>query len=149
MSSNPDTGSAGPSAKPASFVKSLGSSIRKLLGSRKRHEDYPPLEAEKGFFVNEAEYRQALAQKAPGRTTLQTKDGLRITIRRNLWDARIAREVFFERPCRQRCVIPKRAVILARERLRAAGFVLRQDGIIIPACRESKASPQSRSRRSA
>jgi FkbM family methyltransferase len=112
MSSNPDTGSAGSPAKPASFVKSLGSVIRKAFRSRKRHEDYPPLEAEKGFFVNEAEYRQALAQKAPGRTTLQAKDGLRITIRRNLWDARIVREIFFERPYIQDCRIPEHAVIV-------------------------------------
>jgi FkbM family methyltransferase len=93
-------------------VKLLGTTIRNSFGSRKRHDDYPPLEAENRFFVNDSEYRQALVQKAPGRTTLRARDGLQIIIRRNLWDARIVREIFFEKPYIQHCRIPHRAVIV-------------------------------------
>ena len=112
MSSNPIKRSVGSSAKAATVLKSLGSAVRKAFGSRKQSNEFPPLKAEQGFFINDAEYRQALVRKAPGRTTLVTRDGLRLTIRRNLWDARIVREIFFDRPYLQHCKIPERPVIV-------------------------------------
>jgi FkbM family methyltransferase len=50
------------------------------------------------LFENYGSYAQALYQKGEGTAVLRTHDGLSITIRQNLWDARVVREIFFARP---------------------------------------------------
>ncbi len=52
----------------------------------------------KGLFVNHELYLRALTQKDRGTVTLETHDGLSITIRQNIWDARIIKEIFFDKP---------------------------------------------------
>lgn len=58
------------------------------------------------LFRNSAAYLAALRQCGPGAVLLQTRDGLRIEMRNNLWDARIVRETFFERPYLRHCRLP-------------------------------------------
>ena len=50
------------------------------------------------LFENCDDYVRALYRKADDGVVLRTRDGLAIAIRRNLWDARIVREIFFELP---------------------------------------------------
>jgi FkbM family methyltransferase len=50
------------------------------------------------LFENADEYARALRHKADDEVLLRTHDGLQIAIRRNLWDAEIVREIFFEQP---------------------------------------------------
>jgi FkbM family methyltransferase len=50
------------------------------------------------LFVNYSVYNRALSVKGAENVTLKTRDGLAIVIRQNLWDARIVREIFGERP---------------------------------------------------
>ena len=50
------------------------------------------------LFRNYDVYRRALKQKGQGTVVLHTVDGLQITVRQNLWDARIVREIFLEQP---------------------------------------------------
>ena len=50
------------------------------------------------LFENYGSYVRALYRKGEGTAVLRTHDGLSITIRQNLWDARVVREIFFVRP---------------------------------------------------
>jgi len=52
----------------------------------------------RNYFKNHDLFMQALNQKGYGTVDLHTQDGLNITIRQNLWDARIVREIFFDKP---------------------------------------------------
>src|SRR5262249_30359506 len=52
----------------------------------------------RNFFKNHDIYMQALTRKGEGIVELQTQDGLKILIRQNIWDARIVREIFFDKP---------------------------------------------------
>lgn len=52
----------------------------------------------KRIFENYDLYVRALYRKGDGTAVLRTRDGLDITIRQNLWDARIVREMFFDKP---------------------------------------------------
>jgi FkbM family methyltransferase len=54
--------------------------------------------AAKRYFTNSGEYFDALHREAPGTLDIRTADGLNITIRRNIWDARILQEIFLSRP---------------------------------------------------
>jgi FkbM family methyltransferase len=53
--------------------------------------------AAKRLFENYGVYREALRRKGDGTVMLHTRDGLSITIRRNIWDARIIREIFVDK----------------------------------------------------
>lgn len=52
----------------------------------------------KKLFVDHELYLRALTQKDLGTVTLKTHDGLSVTIRQNIWDARIIKEMFFDKP---------------------------------------------------
>lgn len=58
------------------------------------------------IFENHDLYARALYWKGDGIATLRTRDGVNITIRQNLWDARIVREMFFERPYIRHVALP-------------------------------------------
>jgi FkbM family methyltransferase len=63
-------------------------------------------------FQNYNLYLQALQRKGEGTVLLRTRDGLGITIRQNLWDARIIREIFFDKPYVRHITLPNRPVII-------------------------------------
>jgi FkbM family methyltransferase len=50
------------------------------------------------LFVNHELYLRALTKKGAGTVILRTRDGLNITIRQNIWDARIIKEQFLDKP---------------------------------------------------
>ena len=64
------------------------------------------------LFDNAGTYVQALTRKGTGTVVLRTHDGLNLTIRQNIWDARIVREIFFDRPYVRRFVPPPGSTIV-------------------------------------
>ena len=52
----------------------------------------------KKLFVDHKLYLSALTQKGLGTVNLKTHDGLSITIRQNIWDAKIIKEIFIDKP---------------------------------------------------
>lgn len=66
----------------------------------------------KRLFENYDQYLQALDRKGAGTVLLRTRDGLDITIRQNIWDARIIREIFFGRPYDRHLTLPPRPVVV-------------------------------------
>jgi hypothetical protein len=74
-----------------------------LLGAiycwaRRRYHSFLTKKAAKRYFVNFNEYRAALYNKGDGTVDIRTADGLVITIRRNILDARVLQEVFLANP---------------------------------------------------
>lgn len=63
-------------------------------------------------FRNFADFVHALEHKGPGAMELETFDGLRITVRRNQWDARIVREIFVDQPYVRHVVVPSKPVVV-------------------------------------
>jgi FkbM family methyltransferase len=49
-------------------------------------------------FKNQRTYASLLRTRGPGRGILETRDGIKLYARQNLWDARIIREIFVQRP---------------------------------------------------
>lgn len=49
-------------------------------------------------FRNQRTYASLLRRRGQGRQILETRDGIRLYARENLWDARIIREIFVQRP---------------------------------------------------
>jgi FkbM family methyltransferase len=66
----------------------------------------------KTLFENYETYVSALYRKRDGGTVLRTHDGLAIGIRRNLWDARVVREIFFGKPYLRHVALPAAPVIV-------------------------------------
>jgi FkbM family methyltransferase len=66
----------------------------------------------KRLFDNPDVYIRALNRKSEGRVVLRTHDGLNLTIRQNVWDARIVREIFFDRPYVRRFTPPPGSTIV-------------------------------------
>jgi len=64
------------------------------------------------LFENPREYSEAFYRKASDGIVLRTHDGLSIAIRRNLWDAEIVREIFFEQPYTRHLRLPPNPVII-------------------------------------
>ncbi|SEN70551.1 methyltransferase, FkbM family [Chitinophaga rupis] len=64
------------------------------------------------LFKNYSQYRQALNSRGNERIILHTRGGLKISIRQNIWDARIVREIFIEKPYLRYCVLPEKPVIV-------------------------------------
>jgi len=52
----------------------------------------------KKLFVDHRLYLSALTQNGLGTLNLKTHDGLSITIRQNIWDAKIVKEIFIDKP---------------------------------------------------
>src|SRR6266542_1657747 len=67
---------------------------------------------ERSVFANYNQYKKALLNKESGRIIISTKDGLRFTIRRNIWDARILKEIFIKRPYIKFCKLQNNPVIV-------------------------------------
>jgi len=81
-----------------------------LLGTY-YHEYCTNAEAKK-LFVNSDEFCRALNRKAEGVIVLRTHDGLSITARRNIYDVRIVREIFVEKPYIRRLRLPPAPLIV-------------------------------------
>jgi FkbM family methyltransferase len=64
------------------------------------------------LFVNHEAYLYALDNKADGAVVLRTRDGLNITMRQNIWDGRIIREIFFDNPYVRHFTLPSDPVIV-------------------------------------
>lgn len=64
------------------------------------------------LFANYDMYLQALDRKADGRVVLRTRDGLSIMIRQNIWDARIVREIFFDKPYVRHFTLPADSTVV-------------------------------------
>ena len=83
------------------MMATLKSSLKKISLARYVHARVRGLhdryEGSK-LFANPDLYVQALYRKGAGPVVLRTHDGLNLTIRQNLWDARIVREIFFDKP---------------------------------------------------
>lgn len=67
---------------------------------------------ERKIFADPRGLRLAMNQTGEGRKTLDLSCGLHIEIRKNLWDARIVREIFVEQPYTQGVSLPPRPVIV-------------------------------------
>ena len=97
-------------------IKSVGKQIpfagqlyKKLRGWRdtaqaKREAEY--------LFENPEVYWRALTEKGNGTVELRARGGLAITIRRNIWDARIIREIYFDKPYVRYFKLPKNPVVV-------------------------------------
>jgi FkbM family methyltransferase len=66
----------------------------------------------KRLFANHELYIRALAKKGEGTVVLKTHDGLSITIRQNLWDARIIHEMFIDKPYIRHFKLPPNPIIV-------------------------------------
>jgi FkbM family methyltransferase len=64
------------------------------------------------LFENYDLYLQALNRKGDGTVVLHTYDGLNITIRQNIWDCRIVREIFFDKPYVRHFTLPRNPIII-------------------------------------
>jgi FkbM family methyltransferase len=64
------------------------------------------------LFENPDVYLHALSEKSHGTVELRARGGLTITIRRNLWDARIIKEIFFDRPYVRHVALPENPVVI-------------------------------------
>jgi FkbM family methyltransferase len=64
------------------------------------------------LFKNYDLYLRALNRKGDGPVVLHTHDGLNITIRQNIWDCRIVREIFFDKPYVRHFVLPPNPTIV-------------------------------------
>ena len=86
------------------------SSALRFLYARARN----PFDRREGakVFSNADAYARALYEKADGQVVLQTRDGLRIAIRRNRWDAEIVREIFFRQPYTRHTTVGPAPVVI-------------------------------------
>lgn len=66
----------------------------------------------KKLFANHEVYLRALDRKNETPVVVNTRDGLSITIRQNLWDARIIREIFFDNPYVRYFALPSDATVV-------------------------------------
>jgi FkbM family methyltransferase len=64
------------------------------------------------LFENPEVYWRALTDKGSGTVELRMHGGLAITIRRNIWDARIIKEIFFDKPYVRYFELPKNPVVI-------------------------------------
>jgi len=64
------------------------------------------------LFENPEVFWRALTEKGSGTVELRAQGGLAITIRRNIWDARIVKEIFFDKPYVRHFKLPERPVVI-------------------------------------
>ena len=79
---------------------------------RSRRERYDDRREGNRLFENRDVYVRALRRKADGTKVLHTRDGLNITIRQNLWDARIVREIFVDKPYVRHVTLPPKPTVV-------------------------------------
>lgn len=89
-------------AKTTPGISSLYKNLRQILLQREARQ----------VFENWNVYVDALDHKGSGTVTLRTHNGLQIVIRRNVWDARIIRETFVEKPYVKRFKLPQHPVVV-------------------------------------
>jgi FkbM family methyltransferase len=80
-------------------------SVTTLRSWRTRHRA-------RSVFENPELYLDALREKGHGTLVLRTRDGLNVTIRRNVWDARIVGEIFFDKPYVRHLRLSPRPVVV-------------------------------------
>jgi FkbM family methyltransferase len=80
--------------------------------TRKNYHELRTRRTAKGYFVDYDAYRDALHHEAEGTVDIRTVDGLTITIRRNVWDARILQEIFLSKPYIQDIQVPPHSTIV-------------------------------------
>jgi FkbM family methyltransferase len=68
--------------------------------------------AAKKLFVNSGEFYRALKEKGEGKVIIRTHDGLSIAVRRNIYDARIIREIFVDKPYIRHFTLPAEPVVV-------------------------------------
>lgn len=66
----------------------------------------------KKLFVNSGEFCRALKEKGEGTVIIRTHDGLSITVRRNIYDARILWEIFVDKPYIRHFTLPTEPVVV-------------------------------------
>lgn len=72
----------------------------------------PVLAAGFRHFKNPHVFFRALKKKGKGIVVLYTRNGLKIMIRQNIWDARIVREIFIDKPYVRYANLPKNPTIV-------------------------------------
>ena len=73
---------------------------------------YATAKEAKRYFINYDDYRRALQVEGNGTVDIRTADGLTITIRMNIWDARILQEVFLDNPYVRDSSLPPEPIIV-------------------------------------
>jgi FkbM family methyltransferase len=73
--------------------------------ARSRYHSVRSKSAAKRYFSNYDDYRNALHSEEEGTVEIRTVDGLTITIRKNIWDARILQEIFLDNPYVKDCTL--------------------------------------------
>jgi FkbM family methyltransferase len=98
------------------MMATIKSTLKKLPFARHTYEHlrwwWHDKNEGKRFFENYDLYLQALCRKGDGAVVLHTNDGLNITVRQNIWDARIVREIFFDRPYLRHVTLPPNPIIV-------------------------------------
>lgn len=80
--------------------------------ARKTYHMHATAKEAKRYFINYGDYRRALQVEENRTVDIRTADGLTITIRMNIWDARILQEVFLENPYVGDCSLPSEPIIV-------------------------------------
>jgi FkbM family methyltransferase len=93
-------------------IKQLAKKIPMMQAAYSRGRDIYYQLRERQLFRNYPQYQQALQKKENGRMILTTRDGLKICIRQNIWDARIVREIFIEKPYLRYCTLAENPVVI-------------------------------------
>ncbi len=95
-----------------SFVRKvpLLRDVYALVGARYR--EFRTNIAAKKLFVNSDEFCRVLKEKGEGTVVIRTHDGLSITIRQNIYDARIVREIFVDKPYIRHFTLPAEPVVV-------------------------------------
>ena len=93
-------------AKHLPFIRQVYEKLRgwRAVGNARRDAEV--------LFENPEVYWQALTEKGSGTVELRAQGGLAITIRRNIWDARIVKEIFFDKPYVRHFKLPERPVVV-------------------------------------
>ncbi len=64
------------------------------------------------MFQNYGTYLQALNQKGDGTVVLRTHYGLNLTVRQNIWDVNIIREILFDKPYTRHLSLPSNPLVV-------------------------------------
>ena len=93
-------------ARRVPFTRLVYEKLRgwRVVGKARRHAEH--------LFENPDVYWRALTEKGDGTVELRAQGGLAITIRRNIWDARIVKEIFFDRPYVRHVKLPEKPVVI-------------------------------------
>ena len=80
--------------------------------ARKTYHMYASAKDARRYFINYGDYRRALQVEENRTVEIRTADGLTITIRMNIWDARILQEIFLDNPYVRDCSLPLDPIIV-------------------------------------